>query len=505
MSHFIGIDLGTSSLKTLLVKEIGKILASAARDYQFDSPHPGYAEQDPEVWWQACIATVREVMQKSAVDSRDIKSVSFSGQMHGLVTLDKDLNPVRPAILHCDTRSGAQVNSLKELFSQNEIRSLMMNPIYTGFLLPSLMWMHETEPFNFAKVKSVCLPKDYIKMKMTGEVSSDYSDAAATLAFDIPGLCWSETILKRVDLPATLFPKIVETTAVVGRVSGIAASQLGLSEHTLVIAGGSDQAMQSLGNGMVNPFDTTVNIGSAGQVCFQLDRPVINPDMNTNMFCGYSKNRWILYGATMSAGLCLKWWNSVIGKRPYSELIKEADRVPIGSGGLIFLPYLNGERTPHLNPALRSLFVGINQNTTQAHMTRAVMEGITFSLYECMEICRNLGFESSTLVASGGGARSPQWLQILADVFNLPVRVTVNEEQASLGAAIIAAAGAGIYGSLEEGCTRVIRYRDQVFQPNRANHSVCLELFSLFKEAYRSNRALLESLTGFNTRGGSRA
>lgn len=505
MSHFIGIDLGTSSLKTLLVKETGEILALAARDYQFDSPYPGYAEQDPEIWWQACVATVREVMQKSAVDPRDIKSVSFSGQMHGLVTLDKDLNPVRPAILHCDTRSGAQVNSLKALFSQDEIRNFMMNPIYTGFLLPSLMWVREAEPYNFAKVKSVCLPKDYIKMKMTGEVSSDYSDAAATLAFDIPGLHWSEAILRRVDLPATLFPKIVETTAVVGRVSGIAAEQLGLSEHTLVIAGGGDQAMQSLGNGMVNPLDTTVNIGSAGQVCFQIDRPVINPDMNTNMFCGYSKDRWILYGATMSAGLCLKWWNSVIGKRPYTELNKEVNQVPIGSGGLIFLPYLNGERTPHLNPALRSLFVGINQNTTQAHMTRAVMEGITFSLYECMEICRNLGFESKTLVASGGGARSPQWLQILADVFNLPIRVTVNEEQASLGAAIIAAAGAGIYASLEEGCGRVIRYQDQVFQPNHANHSVYLELLSLFKEAYRSNRALLESLTSFNSRGVNRA
>lgn len=505
MSHFIGIDLGTSSLKTLLVKETGEILALAARDYQFDSPHPGFAEQDPEVWWQACVATVREAIQKSAVDPQDIKSVSFSGQMHGLVTLDKDLNPVRPAILHCDTRSDAQVNVLKELFSQDEISSLMMNPVYTGFLLPSLMWVRELEPQNFAKIKSVCLPKDYIKMKMTGEVSSDYSDAAATLAFDIPGLRWSEAILRRVDLPITLFPKTVETTAIVGRVSRIAAEQLGLSEHTLVIAGGGDQAMQSLGNGMINPLDTTVNIGSAGQVCFQIDQPVINPDMNTNMFCGYSKDRWILYGATMSAGLCLKWWNSVIGKRPYSELNKEVDQVPIGSGGLIFLPYLNGERTPHLNPALRSLFVGINQNTTQAHMTRAVMEGVTFSLYECMEICRNLGFESKTLVASGGGARSPQWLQIQADVFNLPIRTTVNEEQASLGAAIIAATGAGIYGSLEEGCDRVIRYQDQVYQPNQMNHSIYLELFSLFKEAYRSNRALLESLTSFNARGNIQA
>lgn len=497
MSCFIGIDLGTSSLKSLLVHESGHLLASAARDYQFDSPHPGYAEQDPEVWWRACVETVREILSVSGTNPREVKSVSFSGQMHGLVTLDKDLKPVRPAILHCDTRSGTQVNRLKEVFSESEIQNLMMNPIYTGFLLPSLLWMREAEPANFERVRHLCLPKDYLKVKMTGAVSSDHSDASATLAFDIPGLRWSQEIISRIGLPASLFPECHESTAAVGKVSRTAAEQMGLSEDTLVIAGGSDQTMQALGNGLVNPLDTTVNIGSAGQVSFQIDRPVLNPQLNTNMFCGCRRDRWILYGATMSAGLCLKWWNNVTGKRPYDELNREIASVPVGSGGLLFLPYLNGERTPHLNPNLRSLFAGINQNTTKAQMTRAVMEGVTFALYECMQICRELGFESKMLVASGGGARSPQWLQIQADIFNLPIRVAKIEEQASLGAAIVAATGAGIYRTLEEGCARIVRYQDQVVQPIGENHRTYSELFPLFQQAYRSNRELLESLTRF--------
>jgi xylulokinase len=491
----MGIDLGTSGLKTIVISETGEVKALSHRSYTFDSPRGGYAEHHPDAWWKACTETVREALARCGGCADDIAGVSFSGQMHGLVTLDSEYRVVRPAILHCDARSGKQVEDLRRMLGTDGIRSLMMNPVYTGFLLPSLLWVRDNEPENFEKVRHVCLPKDYLKMKMTGELSSDFSDASATLAFDIPNLAWSDEILRRVQIPASLFPACYETTQEAGRVSALAVQETGLKAGTVVAAGGGDQVMQGIGNGMVNADDATVNIGSSGQVSFQIDRPVLNPDLNTNMFCGYKRGRWILFGATMTAGLSLDWWHRNSGDIDYEALNREVERTEPGSGGLIFLPYLNGERTPHVDPNLSGAFLGLNIGTTRAHMTRAVMEGVAYSLMQCIEICGGLGFHADWLVASGGAARSKPWLKLQADIYNTPLRVSETQEQAGLGAAIAAGVGSGVYGDLEEGCRMAVHYRNEIVLPDPRSHEVYRQYYALYKDAYRCGQGVLDRLT----------
>jgi len=495
MTYLMGIDLGTSSLKTIIIDESGTVKALKSRTYQFDSPHVGYAEQHPDVWWNACCETVREALVSSGIPASGIAGVSFSGQMHGAVMLDNEYRVVRPAILHCDARSNKQVETIRELLGLGGIRRLVMNPVYTGFLLPSLLWVRENEPQNFEKIRFVLLPKDYLKLKMTGEVSSDYSDASATLAFDIKNGCWSDEILDRVKISPEIFPRCYETTADTGRVSKQAAKATGLSERTIVVAGGGDQLMQGIGNGMVNPGDATVNIGSSGQVCFQIDQPVLNPALNTNMFCGSKKDRWILFGATMSAGLSLKWWNQLNAGSDYEKINNQVAAIKPGSGGIIFLPYLNGERTPHVNPNLSGVFLGVNTTTSYAHMTRAVMEGVAYSLMQCIEICGSLGFTAKMLVASGGGARSRPWLQLQADLYNIPLKVAATEEQAGLGAAIAAGVGVAVFKNLEEGCRNAVRYKDEIVSPNAENNVVYNEYYQLYKDTYTACKEVLQQVT----------
>ena len=287
MAYLMGIDLGTSSLKTIIIDEVGNVKAQSARPYQFSSPCGGYAEHDPEEWWQACCATVRDCLAACGAPASEVKGVSFSGQMHGAVLLDKDYRVIRPAILHCDARSGVQVEKLKAALGEDKVRELVMNPVYTGFLLPSLMWVRDNEPENYERVRYAFLPKDYLKFKLTGEVSSDYSDASATLAFDIRRNCWSEEILKTVDVPLEIFPRCYGTDEATGTVSPEAARETGLSVSTIVVAGGGDQVMQGIGNGITKAGQASSNIGTSGQVSFQSDVPILNPALSTNTFCGY--------------------------------------------------------------------------------------------------------------------------------------------------------------------------------------------------------------------------
>ena len=494
MALLMGIDLGTSGLKTIIIDEAGEVKALSKRSYIFDTPVGGFAEQDPDTWWTACKETIREAIATCGCNAKEIAAISFSGQMHGLVPLDDDLQPVRSAILHCDARSGKQVEHMRQKLGLEGTRSLVMNPIYTGFLLPSLLWVRENEPERYDKIRYVCLPKDYLKLKLTGELSTDYSDASATLAFDIRENKWSQPILELFQLPLTLFPRCCSTTERAGEISIKAAEETGLRAGTIVAAGGGDQVMQGIGNGMVNVGDATVNIGSSGQVSFQIDRPVLNPELNTNMFCGYRQGRWILFGATMSAGLSLEWWHRNSGNIDYETLDRAVAQVPPGCDGLLFLPYLNGERTPHLDPDLRAAFLGLNVGATHAHMTRAVMEGVAFSLLQSIEICGSLGFRAQSLVASGGAARSKPWLQLQADIYNLPLRAANAKEQAGVGAAIAAGVCAGVYKDLAEGCSAAVSYRDEIIQPDAKRHDTYMEYYTLYKEAAQINRPLLNRL-----------
>lgn len=495
MGYLLGIDLGTSSLKSMLISEDGRLMGLASRSYQFSSPHNGYAEHDPRQWWDACRETVQEVLLKAAVPGDYVTALSFSGQMHGLVALDEAYQVVRPAILHCDARSSRQVEQIKATLGAERVKSLMMNPVYTGFLLPSLLWVRENEPENYRRIAHVMLPKDYLKFKMTGEVSSDYSDASATLAFDIRKNCWSREILELLELPAALFPKCFGTTEATGTVCPQAAQELGLSTRTIVVAGGGDQVMQGIGNGITEVGQACSNIGTSGQISFQSSTPVLNPALSTNTFCGYRRERWFTMGAIMNAGLSYRWYNSLFGKVDLDEMNEKIAKVSPGSGGVIFLPYLNGERTPHLNPNLSGAFVGLNLNTGRTELARAVMEGVTYALNQCIEVCGQLGLTADTMIASGGATRSMPWLHIQADVFNIPLRVADTEEQASLGAAIAAGVGAGVYRDIEEGCRTAVRYHDFVIEPDPQNHKRYTEYYELYKQMYVSSKDVIEKVT----------
>lgn len=495
MSYLMGIDVGTSSLKTILIDESGTLISSASYVYSFSSPYSNFAEQDPKEWWEACKITIRKVLSDSLINPDEIKGLSFSGQMHGLVTLDANGNPVRPAILHCDARSGKQVEEIKQRYSQDEIRDKMLNPVYTGFLLPSLLWVKENEPDNFKKIRHVFLPKDYLKYKLSGVICSDYSDASATLAFDIQNMCWSEAIIADLQLNREWFPDVFETGETVGTVSHIAATQTGLSEKTCVVAGGGDQVMQQIGNGIIGLGQASANIGTSGQVSFQSEAPIINPNLNTNTFMGFGRNRWFTMGAIMNAGLCYDWFNSFFESTDYAAMNEAIEKVKPGSGGVIFLPYLNGERTPHLDPDLSSCYIGMNLQTGKPELARAVMEGVTFALYECMEICKGMGLVADSIVASGGGAKSMPWLKMQADIYNLPIRVADNEEQASLGAAIAAGAGSNVYASIPDGCKRIVKYKEMIVLPDASRHEAYMEYYDLYKKAFRDIRSTLKQVT----------
>ena len=439
--------------------------------------------------------TIRQILAEGCVKPEEIRGISFSGQMHGLVSLDRDDHAVRPAILHCDARSGEQIREIKSLFGEEKIRELMMNAVYTGFLLPSLVWVREKEPQCYEKIRHVCLPKDYLKFRFTEEVSSDYSDASATLAFDVRKGCWSREILDRLDIPQEWFPVCFGTSEVAGKISKTAAWETGLREGTPVIAGGGDQVMQGIGNGITQVGQASANIGTSGQLSFQADRAILNPQLSTNTFMGYRRDRWITMGAIMNAGLCYKWFSNLFPDTDYDKMNERIAKVAPGSGGVVFLPYLNGERTPHLDPDLSGAFFGINLKTGREQLARAVMEGVSFALYQCMEVCAGLGLKADSIIASGGGARSLPWLRMQADIYDIPVKVTDTEEQAGLGAAIAAGVGAGAYADIEEGCRAVVRYKDFVAEPDPKRHDIYMEYYQLYKDIFVSCRQDLHTAT----------
>jgi len=495
MPCMMGIDLGTSSLKTIIVDEAGTVRAQSSKVYQFDSPSIGYAEQDVEVWWSACCECIRGALRDFDRPSSDVVAVSFSGQMHGVVLLDDGLRTIRPAILHCDARSGKQVRHIKSVLAEAGLLESLLNPVYTGFLLPSLLWVRDNEPEGYGRVRHAILPKDYLKLKLCGEIVSDFSDASATLAFDIRRGRWSTEVLEALGVPKSIFPECSDSYRAIGAVTDEVARGTGLAAGTIVVNGGGDQTMQAIGNGVIRAGQATVNIGSSGQVCFQSDAPIENPELSTNTFCSYRLGKWLTMGATMTAGLSLKWFGRLFDDFDYARVDEMVRDVRPGSDGLIFLPYLNGERTPHANPDLSGMLLGLHLSTSRWAIARSVMEGVAYSLMQCIEVCGGLGLKASELIASGGGARSDVWLQIQSDVFGIPLKTAFIQEQASLGAAITAGIGSGVFASLDEGCERVVRYSDRIFLPNEEAHEAYASYYRLYKDAYLAGGPVLQRAT----------
>ncbi|HTP08809.1 MAG TPA: xylulokinase [Anaerolineae bacterium] len=465
--HLIGVDIGTSGLKCGLIDETGQLRASAFRAYTPDLPRPGWAEQDPDVWLNAALAAVREVIEIGGVDRGSVAGLSFSGQMHSTVFLDRDQRVIRPAILWLDARSTHQVETLHHSIDRSQLAEWIGNPVMPGFMLLSLLWVKEQEPTTWNRLAHVMLAKDYVRLRLTGEIATDFSDASSTALLDVQHRQWCVELLRAVDIPIVLLPPLCSSSDVVGHLLPTMAEVMNLPAGLPVICGAGDQEAQAIGNGIIRSGLLSSTIGTGGQLFTPIDQCRSDPQLRIHTFCHAIPNLWHWQAATLTAGASLRWLRDEIlgGHYSYQELADAATSIEPGAEGLLFHPYLAGERTPHMNPNLRGSFTGLSLRHTWQHMTRAVMEGVVFSLFDGLELMRDLGASFDQVIASGGGPKHPLWLQLQADVFGRPVRTTQTPEAAAFGAALLAGVGAGIFVDVPQACARCVQWSEEVYEP----------------------------------------
>jgi len=484
MKYLLGIDLGTSGTKSVVIDTAGNIVGLAQEEYGIDTPRPGWAEQNPETWWRAACATVASAVAEAGIAPRDIAAVGFSGQMHGAVFLDENGKPIRPAVIWADQRSAEQCRRIYDIVGRERLARLTLNPVAPGFMAASVMWIKENEPDTFARTRTVLLPKDYLRFRMTGNPASEPSDAASTLLFDTAKRRWSAELMDLLDLPMGILPPMRESAEVVGELTPRAARELGLAPGTPVTAGGGDQPVAAVANGVVEPGVLLATIGTGGQLFTPLEQPRFDPKLRTHTFCHALPDTWFIMGAMLSAGMSLKWFrDNMLPGTPYEKLSEDAARSEPGAEGLVFLPYLVGERTPHMDPAATGAFIGLTLRHTPAHMARAVMEGVVFAMRDSLEIFRKLGVTYDRVIASGGGAKSPVWRQIQADVFGVELLVTEMEEQAGVGAALLAGVGVGVFSDVKSACAKTARYGEGA-RPCEANRKRYEKQYEVFKSLY---------------------
>jgi len=497
MSVFLGIDIGTSGTKTLAINERGELLASATAEYPLHTPKPLWSEQDPEDWWQATVATVRAVVKKAKLKPADVRGIGLSGQMHGSVFLDKHNKVIRRALLWNDQRTATECAEIESrVGGRKNLIKLVANPALTGFTAPKILWLRNHEPKNFDKLAKVLLPKDEIRRRLTGEFATEVSDASGMLLLDVLKRDWSTKLLSKLELDRSLFAKCYESEQVTGKLLPAVAKELGLSTDCVVVGGAGDCAAGAVGNGIVTSGTVSTSIGTSGVMFVHSDQPQVDPLGRLHTFCHAVHGKWHMMGVTLSAGGSLQWFRNQLCQADaaaakkakqeiYELLTAEAAAVKPGSEGLFFLPYLSGERTPHADPHARGSFVGLTLAHTRGHLVRSILEGVTFSLRDSLEIIRGLKVPVKQIRASGGGAKSPFWRQIQADVFNQKV-VTINaEEGPSFGVALLAAVGCGAYKSIEEACAATIRVTHETAVQKSAA-AVYDKAFPVYQDLYQS-------------------
>ena len=451
MSSLLGIDLGTSSVKVVVLALDGSISGIGSDEYPILIPSPGYAEQDPDQWWSATVSAIREALDRAG--RPEIASIGFSGQMHGFVPIGPDSAPVNPAIIWADQRSAQLIPEIESILGP-DLKSCGTAPA-AGFLISTLFWFQKHQPQLFDRAQTLLMPKDYVRLKITGEIGTDASDASATGLFDVRNRAWSNDLIERLNLPRSIFPKINESTDPVGVVTKQAAAELGIKAGIPVTVGSADQPAQAVGNGLINPPLGSVTVGTGGQVFIPLHEPILDSKLRLHTFCHAPRERWYLLGAMLSAGMALRWFRSILGndRFSYAELDRIANEVEPGSGGLTFLPYIVGERSPIMDPRARGGFVGLTLGHRPAHLARALLEGVAFALRQIIETMEECGASLPKLVASGNGLGSPVWRQMLADILQRPLfqgHDTHAAERAGVGAAIMGGIGAGIFKDYEE-------------------------------------------------------
>ena len=497
MKYLIGSDIGTSGTKTVLFDADGKVVASATVEYPLYQPQNGWAEQDPADWWDAVARTIRAVLEQSGVNAADVKGVGLSGQMHGLVMLDGEGKVLRRSIIWCDQRTAAECAEITERVGAQRLIEITANPALTGFTASKILWVRNHEPELYARCRHILLPKDYIRYELTGEFATEVSDASGMQLLDIPGRCWSAEVLEKLEIDPELLAKVYESPEVTGVVTERAAALTGLVPGTPVVGGAGDNAAAAVGTGVVEDGRAFTTIGTSGVVFAHTSQLAIDPKGRVHTFCCAVPGSWHVMGVTQGAGLSLKWFRDQfcaaemqaaggMGVDPYVLMDKQAERVPIGCHKLLYLPYLMGERTPHLDPDCRGVFFGLSAIHTRQDLLRAVMEGVTFSQRDSVEVLREMGVSIREMLACGGGGSSPLWRQMLADVYGCAVSTVASKEGPALGVALLAGVGAGIYPSVEEACRRVIRTNPP--QEPVAEHTAEYEKY------YEVYRALYPSL-----------
>lgn len=488
--YYLGIDIGTSSVKALLVDTKGRAASGAQEEYEIRRPKAMYAEQDMDEIWAAVRKTIRAVMAKRPELAGSIGGVSYSGQMHGLVMTDRDGNLIRDAIIWCDQRAASQIQSIYESIGRERIRAVVRNELSTGFLISSLLWVRENEPENYEKIHKVMLPKDYIRFKMCGEIGTDYSDASATAIYDTGKNEWSWELIGELKLEKSFFPACHGSSEIAGVITEECAEKTGLKKGTPVTYGGGDSIMQQAGNGVFDERSPWIaNIGTGCSLNCVSGSALCDSQYRINIFSHLVPERWMLMGAALSGGVILKWLkNQIFGYGNYDSMTAEAASVPAGSEGLFLLPYLDGARCPVNDSQASGIWAGLTLKHTRAHMIRSAMEGIVYSMKVPFQIFEELGLRTERVIASGGGARGELFLQIEADMFDREIRKTAENEQSCLGAAITAAVGTGCYGSFEEACGRMVRYEDSVTVPRKENVKIYEEGYQRYLELYPNNR-----------------
>ena len=497
MAVFLGVDVGTSGTKTLAMQEDGTILASATEEYPLFSPHPGWSEQNPEDWWQATIKSIRKVLKTGKIKAADVKGIGLSGQMHGSVFLNKKHEVIRPALLWNDQRTAAECTEIEQRAGgRKKLIKLVANPALTGFTAPKILWLRNHEPKHFDKTVQVLLPKDYIRFRLTGEFATEVSDASGTLLLDVKQRNWSRPLLSKLELDDSLLPDVYESEDVSGHLAADAAGLLGLSKGVAVVGGGGDQAAGAVGNGIVKKGVISATMGTSGVVFAHSDEVQIDPEGRVHTFCHAVRNKWHVMGVVLSAGGSLQWYRNQLceqqvaeAKRkkvdPYELISAQAEQAPPGSEGLFFLPYLTGERTPHADPDARAAWIGLSLRHGRSHLGRAVMEGATYAMRDSLEIIKELNIPVREIRLSGGGARSPFWRQLQADIYGQKV-VTINaEEGPAYGVALLAAAGTGAYKDVVEACSSTIRVVQSTSVNSKAK-SIYNKAYPVFQGLYSS-------------------
>ena len=492
---WLGIDIGTGGTRALVVDERGSIRAG------FTAPHedmrmerPLWAEQRPENWWEAAVEAIRGVLAEAHITGRDVRGIGLSGQMHGLVILDKENTVIRPALIWCDQRSQLQVDAINRTVGSANVLSYTANPVLTGFTLPKLLWVRDNEPDRYERVSKMLLPKDYVRFRLTGEFATEVSDASGTALFDVVRREWSGRMIEALGLDSSILPKCYESVEVSGTVSPTAAGVTGLVAGTPVVGGGGDQASSAVGNGIVELGIVSCTLGTSGVVFAHMEQVAYDPSGRVHTFCHAVPGKWHVMGVTQGAGLSLQWFrNQLSPGSDYDALMAEAAKSPPGAQGLFWLPYLMGERTPHLDATARGGWIGLTAKHTRADLIRSVIEGVCYSQKDCLNIIEQLGVLVNSVRVSGGGGKSPFWRQVLSDVLAKPVVTLETQEGSAYGAALLALVGTGAYSTVPEVCRHVIRETDSVM-PSGAESDFYQDGHSLYTSLYPALKPIFQRI-----------